>query len=52
MRQYDLMYIDDKGQTHHIEVKATNTDNLSFSISSAEVKFGERNKDFARKINF
>jgi len=42
---YDLMYIDDKGQAHYVEVKATNTDDLSFPISSAEVRFGERHKD-------
>ena len=42
---YDLMYIDDKDQAHYVEVKATNTDGLSFSISSAEVRFGERHKD-------
>ncbi len=42
---YDLMYIDDKGQAHYVEVKATNTDDLSFSISSSEVRFGEQHKD-------
>lgn len=42
---YDLMYIDDKGQAHHVEVKATNTDDLSFPISSSEVRFGEKHKD-------
>jgi hypothetical protein len=42
---YDLRYIDDKGQTHYVEVKATNTDYLSFPISSAEVRFGEKHND-------
>lgn len=42
---YDLMCIDDKGQAHYIEVKATNTDDLSFPISSSEVRFGEQHKD-------
>ncbi|MEA3359473.1 MAG: DUF3883 domain-containing protein [Thermodesulfobacteriota bacterium] len=42
---YDLMYIDDKGQAHYVEVKATNTDDLSFPISSSEVRFGEQHKD-------
>jgi hypothetical protein len=42
---YDLMYIDDKGQAHYVEVKATNTDDFSFSISSSEVRFGEQHKD-------
>lgn len=42
---YDLMYIDYKGQAHYVEIKATNTDDLSFPISSAEVKFGERHMD-------
>lgn len=41
---YDLMYIDDKGQAHYVEVKATNTDDLSFPISSSEVRFGEQHK--------
>lgn len=39
------MYIDDKGQAHYVEVKATNTDDLSFPISSSEVRFGEKHKD-------
>jgi hypothetical protein len=42
---YDLMYIDDKGQAHYVEVKATNTYDLSFPISSSEVRFGEQHKD-------
>lgn len=42
---YDLMCIDDKGQAHYVEVKATNTDDLSFPISSSEVRFGEQHKD-------
>ncbi len=42
---YDMMYIDANGQAHYVEVKATNTDDPSFPISSPEVRFGERHKD-------
>ena len=42
---YDLMYIDDEGKAHYVEVKSTNTEDLSFPISSAEVRFGEQRKD-------
>lgn len=42
---YDLMRIDDKGEVHYVEIKATNTDDLSFPISSSEVRFGEKHKD-------
>lgn len=42
---YDLMYIDNNGQAHYVEVKSTNTENLSFSISPTEVRFGEQHKE-------
>ena len=42
---YDLMYLDESDQAHYVEVKASNDDVLSFPISSAEVRFGEQNKN-------
>ena len=42
---YDIMYLDKNNQAHYVEVKASNDDDLSFPISSAEVRFGEQNKN-------
>lgn len=42
---YDIMYLDENDQAHYVEVKASNDDDLSFPISSAEVRFGEQNKN-------
>ncbi|TYB32441.1 MAG: DUF3883 domain-containing protein [Flexistipes sinusarabici] len=42
---YDLMYIDNNGKAHYVEVKSTNTEDLSFPISPAEVRFGEQQKE-------
>lgn len=42
---YDIMYLDENNQAHYVEVKASNDDDLSFPISSAEVRFGEQNKN-------
>lgn len=41
---YDIRYSDEKGNTHYVEVKATKNDEPIFSISRAEVRFGELNK--------
>lgn len=42
---YDMMYIDKDGHAHYVEIKASNDDDLSFPISSAEVRFGEEHKN-------
>jgi hypothetical protein len=45
MKVKKLMYIDNNGQAHYVEVKSTNTEDLSFPISPAEVRFGEQHKE-------
>lgn len=41
---YDICYTDESGKRHYVEVKATKDDEPAFSISRAEVRFGELNK--------
>ncbi len=41
---YDMWYSDENGKRHYVEVKASKDDGLAFSISKAEVRFGERQK--------
>jgi len=41
---YDVWYLDENGERHYVEVKASKDDNLGFTISRAEVRFGEQNK--------
>jgi len=41
---YDIWYLDENGERHYVEVKASKDDDLGFTISKAEVRFGEQNK--------
>jgi hypothetical protein len=38
---YDMRYSDEKGEWHYVEIKASKDDELAFTISRAEVRFGE-----------
>ncbi len=39
---YDLSYLDEYDRVHYVEVKSSKDDDYLFSISNAEIKFGER----------
>lgn len=41
---YDLAYTDERGEKHFVEVKATKNKELAFSISKAEIRFGQENR--------
>jgi len=41
---YDIWYLDENGERHYVEVKASKDEELAFAISKAEVRFGEQNK--------
>lgn len=41
---YDIWYLDENGERHYVEVKASKDDELAFTISKPEVRFGEQNK--------
>jgi hypothetical protein len=41
---YDIWYLDESGNKKYIEVKSSAGDDHSFSISKAEVRFGEQHK--------
>lgn len=41
---YDISYADEEGKKHYVEVKATKNEEKAFSISKAEVRFGQKHK--------
>jgi len=41
---YDIRYLNENDQVHYVEVKSSNEEDYSFSISPSEVRFGEEHK--------
>lgn len=41
---HDISYADEEGKKHYVEVKATKNEEKAFSISKAEVRFGQKHK--------